>query len=54
MLTTSRGKGTTSSSRSIPSLSLIDKDEEIDDFGNEEDGEGYNDDDGYYVDVEDE
>ena len=38
----------------MPSLSLIDEDEKIDYWGNEEDEEGYNDDDDYYVDVEDE
>ena len=49
---TSKGHGTTSSSRPVHSLSLID--EEIDYWGNEEDEEGYNDDDDHYVDVEDE
>ena len=53
MLPTSRGNGTTSSSRPIPSLSLIDEDEEMDYWGNEEDEKGYNDDDDY-VDVENE
>ena len=37
----------------MPYLSLIDEDEEIDNWGNEEDEEGYNDDDDHYVDVED-
>ena len=54
MLPTSRGNGTTSSSRPMPSLSLVDEDEEMDYWGNEEDEEGYNDDDDHYVDVEDE
>ena len=54
MLPTSRRKGTTSSSRPMPSLSLTDEDEEMDDLGNEEDEEGYNDDDDDYVDLEDE
>ena len=53
-LPSSRGNDTTSSSRLMPSLSLIDEDEEIDYWGNEEDEEGYNDDDDHYVDVEDE
>ena len=52
-LSSSRGNDTTSSSRPMPSLSLIDEDEEIDYWGNEEDEEGYNDDDDHYVDVED-
>ena len=34
MLPTSRGNGTTSSSRPMPSLSLIDEDEEMDYWGN--------------------
>ena len=38
----------------MPSLSLIDEDEEMDYWGNEEDEEGYNDDDDHYMDVEDE
>ena len=54
MLPSSRGNDTTSSSRPMPSLSLIDEDEEMDYWGNEEDEEGYNDDDSHYVDVEDE
>ena len=53
-LPSSRGNDTTSSSRPMPSLSLIDEDKEIDYWGNEEDEEGYNDDDDDYVDVEDE
>ena len=53
-LPSSSGNDTTSSSRLMPSLSLIDEDEEIDYWGNEEDEEGYNDDDDHYVDVEDE
>ena len=53
-LPSSRGNDTASSSRLMPSLSLIDEDEEIDYWGNEEDKEGYNDDDDHYVDVEDE
>ena len=48
-LSSSRGSDTTSSSRLMPSLSLIDGDEEI-----EENEEGNNDDDNHYVDVEDE
>ena len=38
----------------MPSLSLIDEDEEMDYWGNEEDEEGYSDDDDHYVDLEDE
>ena len=39
----------------MPSLSLIDEDEEMDYWGNEEeDEEGCNDDDDHYVDVDDE
>ena len=39
----------------MPPLSLIEEDEEIDFWGNEEDKEGYNDDDDdHSVDVEDE
>ena len=53
-LPSSRGNDTASSSRPMPSLSLIDEDEEMDYWGNEEDEEGYNDDDDHYVDVEDE
>ena len=53
-LPSSRGNDTTSSFRLMPSLSLIDEDEEIDYWGNEENEEGYNDDDYHYVDVEDE
>ena len=54
-LPSSRGNDITSNSRPMPSsLSLIDEDEEIDYWGNEEDEEGYNDDDDHYVDVEDE
>ena len=53
-LLSSRGNDTTSSSRLMPSLSLIDEDEEMDNWGNEEDEEDYNDDDHHYVDVEDE
>ena len=53
-LPSSRGNDTTSSSKLMPSLSLIDEGEEIDYWGNEEDEEGYNDDDDHYVDVEDE
>ena len=53
-LPSSRGNDIASSSRPMPSLSLIDEDEEIDYWGNEEDEEGYNDDDDHYVDVEDE
>ena len=49
----SRGNDTASSSRPMSSLSLIDEDEEMDYWGNE-DEEGYNDDDDHYVDVEDE
>ena len=49
-----RVNDTTSSSRPMPSLSLIDEDEEMDYWGNEDDEEGYNDDDDHYVDVEDE
>ena len=52
-LPSSRGNDTASSSRPMPSLSLIDEDEEMDYWGNEEDEEGYNDDDIHYVDVED-
>ena len=55
MLLTSRGNGTDSRFRLMPSLSLIDEDEEIDYSGNEEEEECYNDDeDDHYVDVEDE
>ena len=53
-LRSSRGNDTASSSRPMPSLSLIDEDEEMDYWGNEEDEECYNDDDDHYVDVEDE
>ena len=53
-LSSSRGNDTTSSSRPMPCLSLIDEDEEMDYWGNEEDEEGYNDDDDHYMDVEDE
>ena len=53
-LSSSRGNDTASSSRPMPSLSLIDEDEEMDYWGNEEDEEGYNDDNDHYVDVEDE
>ena len=53
-LPSSRGTDTASSSRLMPSLSLIDEDEEMDYWENEEDEEGYNDDDDHYVDVEDE
>ena len=53
-LSSSRGNDTTSSSKPMHSLSLIDEDEEMDYWGNEEDEEGYNDDDDHYVDVEDE
>ena len=52
-LPSSRGNDTSSSSKPMPSLSLIDEDEEMDYWGNEEDEEGYNDDDDHYVDVED-
>ena len=45
MLPTSRGNDTTSSSRPMPSLSLIDEDKEMDIWGNKEDEECYNDDD---------
>ena len=54
MSPSSRGNDITSSSRPIPSLSLIDEDEEIDYWRNEEDEEGYNDDHHHYVDVENE
>ena len=54
MLPTSRGNGTTSSSRPMSSLSLIDEYEEMDYWGNKKDEEGYNDDDDHYVDVKDE
>ena len=50
-LRSSRGNDIASSSRPMPSLSLIDEDEEMDYWGNEEDEEGYNDDDDHYVDV---
>ena len=53
-LLSSRGNDTASSSRLMPSLSLIDEDEEIDYWGKEEDEDGYNDDDDHYVDVGDE
>ena len=54
MLPSSRGNDTTSSSRLISFLSLIDEDEKMNYWGNEEDEEGYNDNDNHYVDVEDE
>ena len=53
-LSSSRGNDTASSSRPMPSLSLIDEDEEMNYWGNKEDEESYNDDDDHYVDVEDE
>ena len=53
-LSSSRGNDAASNSRPMLSLSLIDEDEEMDCWGNEEDEEGYNDDDDHYVDVEDE
>ena len=53
-LSSLRGNDTASSSRPMPSLSLIDEDEEMDYWGNGEDEEGYNDDDDHYMDVEDE
>ena len=55
MLPTSRGNDTTLSFIPMHFLLLIDEDEEIDYWGNEEDEKGYNDDDDdHYVDVEDE
>ena len=53
-LPSTRGNDIGSNTRPMPFLSLIDEDEEIDYWGNEEDEEGYNDDDDHYVDVEDE
>ena len=49
-LPSSRVNDTTSSFRPMPSLSLIDEDEEMDYWGNEDDEEGYNDDDDHYLD----
>ena len=54
MLPTSRGSDTPSSSRPMPYLSLINKDEQMNHWENEEYEKGYNDDDDRYVDVEDE
>ena len=53
-LSSSRGNDTASSSKPMPSLSLIDEDEEMDYWGNDEDEKGYNDDHDHYADAEDE